>query len=399
VVPDAVNVDELARRWRPHTVVGADAVPGRELAPKPVDPGSPAYVLFTSGSTGHPKGVLVAHQNVAALVDASVERFEIAETDRFSQMFDTTFDLSVFDMFVAWERGACVVCPPPKALLSPARFVRENELTVWFSVPSVALFAKRLGALAPGSFPSLRWSLFCGEPLPAELAATWAAAGPQATLENLYGPTEATVFCSAYRWDPSTSPAECVNGIVPIGAPVPGTTMVVVDEELREVDAGCDGELVVGGRQVALGYLDEEERTAAAFVRLPARRGVYYRTGDRVRRPERDGPIAFLGRRDEQVKVNGHRVELAEVEAALREAAQTEAAVALAWPRTEVGASGITAFVSDTQVTPVSMRRALAERLPPYMVPREITVLHRFPLTANGKLDRSALLQRLEAGT
>ena len=180
VVPEAANVGELARRWRPHTVVGADLASGESPAPPPVDLGSPAYVLFTSGSTGHPKGVLVTHRNVSALVDASVERFEITETDRFSQMFDTTFDLSVFDMFVAWERGACVVCPPPKAFLSPARFVREAELTVWFSVPSVAMFAKRLGTLAPGSFPSLRWSLFCGEPLPAQLAVSWADAAPQA---------------------------------------------------------------------------------------------------------------------------------------------------------------------------------------------------------------------------
>ena len=179
---------------------------------------------------------------------------------------------------------------------------------------------------------------------------------------------------------------------------MPGTTVVVVDEELDEVDAGCDGELLIGGRQVALGYLDEQERTANSFVRLPSRPGVYYRTGDRVRSSERDGPMVFLGRRDHQIKVNGHRVELAEVEAALREAARAEVAVALGWPRTEVGASGIVAFVSGTPETPDSMRGALAERLPPYMVPREITVLDRFPLTANGKLDRSALLQRLEAG-
>src|SRR5579871_2145611 len=174
LVPDVDDVSELRSRLEPHIVLGArDLEPASSWREPSSDPDGVAYLLFTSGSTGVPKGVMVAHRNVTAFLDHAVERFSIGTGDRLSQLFDMTFDLSVFDMFVAWERGACVCCPTHKALLNPARFVRVNELTIWFSVPSTAIFMKKLGALKPGAFPSLRWSLFCGEPLPTAIAEAW----------------------------------------------------------------------------------------------------------------------------------------------------------------------------------------------------------------------------------
>ena len=141
-------------------------------------PESPAYLLFTSGSTGRPKGVLVRQANVTAFLDAVAARYEVGETDRLSQLFDLTFDLSAFDMFVAWQHGACLCCPDAGELLRPSEFVRDARLTVWFSVPSAAMFLQRLGGLEPGMFPTLRLSLFCGEALTAELADAWALAVP-----------------------------------------------------------------------------------------------------------------------------------------------------------------------------------------------------------------------------
>src|SRR5581483_11980605 len=397
LLPDEADAEPLQRRWPRHTILGRrDLLSPEEWRAVDVAPESAAYVLFTSGSTGTPKGVMVTHVNVRALVDAAAQRFGIVEEDRFSQTFDATFDLSVFDLFVAWERGACVVCPPAKTLLNPASFIREAELTVWFSVPSLAAFMMRLGALKPASFPGLRWSLFCGEALPVEVAAAWSRAAPNAALENLYGPTEATVFCTAYRWDDAASAAECDGGIVPIGRPLPRVSVAVVDDDLRDVPPGEEGELVIGGEQVARGYLDDPERTAAAFVHVPGREGVHYRTGDRVRRPLLDGPLVFRGRLDHQIKVLGHRVELGDVEAALRRAADAQAAVAVGWPRTASGAAGIVAFVHGTAMEPGEIRDAVAEVLPPYMVPRDIRVLDELPLTANGKTDRNTLLQTLE---
>ncbi len=357
-----------------------------------------AYLLFTSGSTGRPKGVGVAHRNVVPFVDAVADRYGIDENDRFSQTFDMTFDLSVFDMFVAWERGACVCCPSERELMAPSRFIRDSRLTVWFSVPSVGAFMRRLRMLKPDSYPSLRWSLFCGEPLPGELARAWAVAAPASTVENLYGPTEATIACTVHRLDPD-DPHEEVNGVVPIGEPIGQMRTLVVDEKMREVEPGSDGELLVAGPQITPGYWEDAEKTAAAFVIPPGLEGVYYRTGDRVRRPSRPGePLSYLGRLDHQIKVLGHRVELGEVEAALREESGVDAAIAVGWPLTDSGCGGIVAFIGDPEVDTARLRAGLEVRLPDYMVPRRFELLDQLPVNANGKFDRKALLAMLEPG-
>src|SRR5256886_9966354 len=152
-----------------------------------------AYLLFTSGSTGQPKGVAIHHSNVQPYVKYVSDRYSVNEEDRFSQMFDMTFDLSVHDMFVCWERGACLYSVPEKSVMAPAKFIKDHQLTMWFSVPSVVGFMSKMGMLKPGAFSSLRFSLFCGEPLPAAYASLWQEAAPQSVIENLYGPTETTI--------------------------------------------------------------------------------------------------------------------------------------------------------------------------------------------------------------
>jgi len=224
-LPDEADVRSLAERWPLHTMIGSGNMGQSDSVELPsASADSIAYLLFTSGSTGTPKGVMVTHRNVTPFVNAMVDRYEITEEDRFSQTFDLTFDLSVFDMFVAWERAACVCCPSAKTLIKPGKFIKDARLTVWFSVPSTGVFMKRLGELKPDSYPNLRWSLFCGEPLPVDVARAWARAAPHSTLENLYGPTEVTVACTAYRWDAHVSPGASKRGIVPIGEPLPDMT-------------------------------------------------------------------------------------------------------------------------------------------------------------------------------
>jgi amino acid adenylation domain-containing protein len=397
VLPDEEDVDAYAREWAPHRVIGAHEHSAGDIPePLPVQPSDAAYLLFTSGSTGTPKGVAVSHANVRAFLDAIAQRYDFTEDDRFSQTFSLTFDLSVFDMFAAWENGACVCCPTEKNLLNPADFIRRSGLTVWFSVPSIALLMRRLRVLKTDSFPMLRWSLFCGEALPAEVAREWSEAAPNSTVENLYGPTEATIACTVYRWDSGRSPEESELGIVPIGHALGEMSTLVTGDDLREVRAGDPGELLLSGPQVVQGYWNDEEATARAFVSVDGRS--YYRTGDRVRQPAGDGPLRYLGRLDHQIKVLGHRVELGEVEAAIREETGLDAVVAVGWPRTEAGAAGVAAFISGTRVDVGALKNRLARRLPTYMVPRELRVLPDLPLNANGKWDRAALIRLLDDG-
>jgi amino acid adenylation domain-containing protein len=398
VLPDRADVTAIATRWPRHVVVGnRDLESGRAWTPSLQRRDGPAYLLFTSGSTGSPKGVLVTHGNATHFVRTAVERYGVTAADRFSQMFDTTFDLSVFDMFVAWHQGACVCCPSRAALWNPSTFIQEQQLTVWFSVPSLAMMMNRLGALKPARFPSLRWSLFCGERMPTDVAATWGAAASGSVVENLYGPTELTVACTAYRWDPVTSPAEAVLGVVPIGHPLPGMSSVVVDERLSEVGPGEDGELLMTGPQRTPGYWQDEAATARAHVKVVGREHVFYRTGDRVRRPVDSGPLVFLGRVDQQIKVRGHRVELGEVESSLLEVPGVESAAALGWPTTLSGALGIAAFVTGRGIESSAVRSSLQSKLQDYAVPHTIRVLPELPLNANGKVDRQALMARLES--
>lgn len=397
VLPDLDDVGAIQARHPDHRVIGAGAVAtATPAAPVAAGADDVAYLLFTSGSTGQPKGVAVAHRNVRHFIDFMAARYEVVPEDRFTQLFDLTFDLSVFDMFVCWERGACLCCPTKQQILLPARYIGDAGVSIWFSVPSTGVLMNRLRLLAPGSFPGLRLSLFCGEALPLEMTAAWAKAAPNSVIENLYGPTELTIACSLYRWDPEKTPAECEQGMVPIGAPYPGMRALVADSDQRPVPIGEAGELLMAGPQVTLGYWNDPDKTAAAFVTPPSETEVHYRTGDLVRRPAAGRPMTYLGRVDNQVKVHGYRVELGEIEAALRAAGGVDTAVALGWPRTATGCEGIVAFTTPSNRSIEDIRRGIAARLPKYMVPKDVRFLERFPLNVNGKIDRKALYAILE---
>jgi amino acid adenylation domain-containing protein len=375
----------------------ANARPLKDRELPALTPEDVAYLLFTSGSTGIPKGVPVTHGNATYFMDVMSRRYGVTTEDRFSQTFDQTFDLSVFDLFMAWTNGACVYGMSPVDLLSPTRFINQNQITVWFSVPSVPAQMRRRNTLLPNILPSLRLSLFCGEPLPQSSAEAWQAAAPNSILENLYGPTELTIACFVHRWDSRTSPALCQNGVVPIGRPYDGLSAMIVDDQLSPVAEGGTGEFCVSGPQTTPGYWRAPDKTAERYVHLPVskfEKRRFYRTGDLVARVPA-GEYVFLGRADSQIKVLGHRIELGEIEAVLRRHPGVVHAVAFGWPPNGATAESIVAFVSGDGPNRDELMSLAKSGLPPYVVPRELIFVPDMPLNANGKVDRRALKERL----
>jgi len=283
--------------------------------PAPVESDGTAYILFTSGSTGVPKGVAIAFRGVSCFLAAMAERYPLIPEDRVAQPCDLSFDISVSNIFTAWNSGAAVFVVPAAQAMAPRDFLRSEAINAWFSTPSVAVFMEQMKMLRPGVFPALRYTMFGGDGLPASTAERWMQAAPNGTVENIYGPTEITVACTGVRYaGPETvTPG---RGIVAIGTPFTGTELRILDEAGCEVQAGQPGELLIGGPQVGLGYWKDPALTAARFPVIDGQR--WYRSGDVVYR-DANGLYHFLSRVDNQVKVRGYRVELGEIEAHLRE--------------------------------------------------------------------------------
>ncbi len=394
---DSSLIQRLSREYRQHDWIDIRSVTPPPLArPIAVRPADPAYLLFTSGSTGVPKGVEVTHANVTAYLRTITELYQVGPADRHSQTFDSTFDLSVHDLFVSWTTGATLAVVPRQVVMAPARWIQQTAPTIWFSVPSVAMFLSRMKLLKADAFPSLRLSLFCGEALSANIAQQWQLAAPHSIVDNLYGPTEATIAICRYRWSESSSPAECRRGLVPIGQPFPGQKISVRDSNGRVV-VGEPGELWLAGSQVTPGYWQDFAQTAERYVENESAE-CWYRTGDLVEQGT-DGCLHFIGRVDSQVQIRGHRVELSEVESVLRAAAGTDSVVALAWPCHHGRADGIVAIVAgdEASVATDAILAACRRKLPEYMVPRSVRFVPRFPLNSNGKIDRRALTETLGA--
>lgn len=359
--------------------------------PAPPLPRSPdaAYVLYTSGSTGAPKGVVVSHRAIVNRLLWMQETFELAPTDRVLQKTPFGFDVSVWEFFWPLITGAALVLARPGGHQDAAYLadtIRRARVTSTHFVPSMLrLF---LDEPVARDLPNLRLTICSGEALPPDLVRRFRNLLPDSGLYNLYGPTEAAVDVT---WWDCARPAE--PGIVPIGDAVANTQAVVLDERLRPVPATVPGELYLGGVQLAYGYHGRHGLTATTFVAHPLAGpgGRLYRTGDRARRLP-DGSLEYLGRLDRQVKVNGYRIELGEIEQVLAGSpAVREAAVVV---RERVDGVDLAAYVTAAMADEPdleALRDHLRHQLPSYMLPATISVLPSMPLSHHGKLDYSAL--------
>ncbi|MDT5218858.1 MAG: hypothetical protein QOF15_963, partial [Mycobacterium sp.] len=369
-----VVIDVEDPRIQAHTSTG----PSRPLpAPAPDDI---AQIIYTSGTTGVPKGVAVTHYNVTRLFDSLEVGLRLEPGQVWAQCHSLAFDFSVWEIWGALLHGGRLVVVPDSVARSPEEFhalLVAERVTVLSQTPSA------VGALSPEGLESAALVLGA-EACPVNVVDRWA---PGRVMINAYGPTETTVYATI------SVPLTAGSGVPPIGVPVPGAALFVLDQWLRPVPAGVVGELYVAGRGVAAGYARRSGLTASRFVAcpfvgagLPGQR--MYRTGDLVYWGP-DGQLRYLGRADEQVKIRGYRIELGEVQAALAGTPGVEQAVVIA-REDRPGDKRLVGYVTGT-ADPTAARAALAERLPAYMVPAAIVVLDAVPLTVSGKLDTRAL--------
>jgi amino acid adenylation domain-containing protein len=372
-------------------IVGTETLGSRPPTPPDVEcgPDDLAYILYTSGSTGEPKGVTLSHLNALSFVQWAGDLIAVGPEDRLSSHAPLHFDLSVFDLYAAARGGASVTLVPPAASVLPrelARFLDEARITVWYSVPSVLTALTVRGGLRTGDLPDLRAVIFAGEVFPTRYLRRLMELLPHAGFYNWYGPTETNV-CTWYRVPPIPGGEDRP---IPIGRAIAGTEVFAVTDDGRLADRGEVGELHVRGPGVMQGYWGDPERTARALVADPTgAKGRVYRTGDLVRELA-DGNLVFLGRRDAQIKSRGYRIELGEVEATLLAHPSVLEVAVVAVPD-ELVTNRLRAVVVAEGATGPELAGYCRRRLPRYMVPEEFSFVDALPRTSTGKIDHRSL--------
>ena len=371
---------------------------GEQAGGKAVQSDDPFYILFTSGSTGEPKGVVITLaclQHFFSWMLAEQKFTTLAET--FLNQAPFSFDLSVMDLYCSLATGGTLFSISRDLVENPKLLYRalgNSNVTTWVSTPSFAQMCLVEPTFREAMLPHVRRFLFCGETLPQQTAARLRERFPRAEVWNTYGPTEATVATTSIRIDDTIlekySP-------LPVGRPMPGTHVMIVDQAGEVLPANQRGEIVIAGPNVSPGYLKRPDLTAEVFFEFAGQRA--YRTGDQGR--FRDDLLFFEGRIDEQIKLSGYRIELGDIETNLQRLPDVRDAVVL--PMLKNGAvQSLAAFVLLGTHEPISdfelgraLRKQLAERLPAYMLPRKFLFLDAFPMTPNGKVDRAGLAASL----
>jgi amino acid adenylation domain-containing protein len=351
-----------------------------------------AYILYTSGSTGQPKGVMISHHNALAFVRWCQAYFQPVADDVFSNHAPLHFDLTILDIYVAAMAGAAMVVVPHDASIFPrklASFIDEHAITIWYSVPSILTTLVLHGNLGPDRLPSLRHVIFAGEVFPTKHLRNLMRLLPHAAFTNLYGPTETNV-CTYYRVPPLP---EDMSEPIPIGGAIDDVACFAVTENGDLAGIGEVGELCVRGHTVAYGYWGDAEKTAQSFVVNPVgpEPDRTYRTGDLVR-PTARGEFVFLGRKDHQIKSRGYRIEIGDIEAAICAHPDVVECAVIPIPDELIG-NRIKAVIAAKEgvLTAADLTRHCDGLLPKYMIPEEFELRTVLPRTSTGKVDRQAL--------
>lgn len=352
------------------------------------------YILFTSGSTGIPKGVIISHRSVIDYTEWLADTFHFSHEDRFGNQAPFYFDNSILDIYSTLRAGSTMYIIPEKLFTFPIElmnYLKDNQISIIFWVPSALCLVANLKALGRVELPELKKVLFCGEPMPNKQLNQWRKAYPDLLYANLYGPTEITDVCTYYVVDREFEDSESL----PIGIPCDNTEILVLDDSDHLVEkTGVTGELCVRGTSLGLGYYNNAEKTKDAFVQNPLNPyypELIYRTGDLVQYNEY-GELIYLSRKDFQIKHMGHRIELGEIENAVYGMEEIKTCCCV---YNDKRGKIVLFFVSDTPVEQAAIKEFLKKKIPDYMIPGVVRRLDEMPMNLNGKIDRKSLMDKM----
>jgi amino acid adenylation domain-containing protein len=351
-----------------------------------------AYLMFTSGTTGTPKGVKISNKNILSFLESMRKLYPLKDNFIASQTFDLSFDPSISDVFFTWSTGGTLCILNEKEKLLPYKYIIRNNITYWNSVPTIAKFMYKMGVLKPNIFPSLKYSMFCGEQFPEEIANAWKIAAPNSTIENLYGPTETTIYITRYKYENNLS-THFHNSIVPIGKVFPEHEISLIDEFDNKIQKGI-GELCFSGDQISGGYLNDEKNTKSKFLKFDwdSNNKIWYKTGDLAFIND-EGDIECIGRKDSQIKLGGKRIEISEIEFVLSKNLKLNDVVIVPIKDNLNVVIGIVAFTENiiNEKLEKKILKNFQEQLDKTFFPKKIISISKFPYNQSMKLDKKKL--------